>query len=261
VLAPGAALAQGHGALNGKTAVVTGGTRGIGKATVECLRAQGAHVTVIDLDGDEGDADPDLVLADVTDREAVMEALAAAAGSGGLDICVGNAGMFEYRSLLDASEEHWRKVIELNLFGLVNTFTAAARLMVAASRGGRLVATASVAGLRGGAGAAAYCASKAAVISICESLALELAPHGITVNAVAPGNVDTGLHARLMAEVATYKGKTAAQTRADFLEQRVPLRRMAAPREIAEVIAFLAGSGAAYITGETVRVDGGELLI
>jgi NAD(P)-dependent dehydrogenase (short-subunit alcohol dehydrogenase family) len=234
--------------------------RGIGRATVECLRGEGARVVPIDISADPGHGDDELLVADVTDPEAIAAAVGTVAQDGGLDICVGNAGMTEYRSVLDATPAHWRRMIELNLLGLVNTFTAAARVMVGAGRGGSLVATASVAGLRGESGGGAYCASKAAVISVCQSLALELAPHQITVNAVAPGEVDTELHAGLMREVAVAHGSTADEVRARFLRDRVPAGRMAAPSEIAEAIAFLASPAASYITGETVRVDGGELL-
>jgi NAD(P)-dependent dehydrogenase (short-subunit alcohol dehydrogenase family) len=246
--------------LSGKTAVVTGGLRGIGRATVECLRAEGARVVPIDIRADPERDDRDLVVADVTDPEAIAAVLETVAQDGGLDICVGNAGMTEYTFVLDATPAHWRKIIDVNLLGLVNTFTAAARVMVRGGRGGSLVATASVAGLRGESGGAAYCASKAAVISVCQSMALELAPHRITVNAVAPGEVDTELHAGLMRQVAAAHDSTADEVRARFLRDRVPIGRMAAPREVADAIAFLASPAASYITGETVRVDGGELL-
>lgn len=246
--------------LTGKNAVVTGGLRGIGSATVGCLRDQGARVVVIDRDAPDESSPHDYLQADVTDRQAVCDAIATAAQPTGLDICVANAGVTEFVPTLEASPEHWRRILEVNVMGTVYTLTAAAQWMVKAGRGGRLVATASVAGLRGEAGGAAYCASKAAVISLCQSMALEFASEEINVNAVAPGEIDTELHAGLMRQMATHRGESVETIRQTLIEQRVPAGRMGTPSDVAAVIAFLVGPNAAYITGETMRIDGGELL-
>jgi NAD(P)-dependent dehydrogenase (short-subunit alcohol dehydrogenase family) len=246
------------GALDGKTAVITGGLRGIGRATAERFRAEGARVVVIDRDvAEERD---DEVRADVTDAADVDRAFTRGIGADGVDICLANAGRTMLAPFLEADLRDWDRIMRVNLLGVVHTFHAAARRMVAQGRGGRLLAASSVAGLRGEAGASSYCAAKAGVVSLVQSLALELAPHSITVNAVAPGEIDTEMHAALMSEWAASEGRSADEVRSEFLDARVPARRMVRPEEVAGVYLFLASSEAAYITGEVIRIDGGELL-
>jgi glucose 1-dehydrogenase len=246
------------GVLEGKTAVVTGGLRGIGKATVERFRAEGARVVVIDRDATEETAD--VIRADVTDAVAVEDAFERAFGGDGVDVCLANAGRTMLAPFLESDLDDWESIVRVNLLGVVYTFRAAARRMVAGGRGGRLLAASSVAGLRGEAGASSYCAAKAGVVSVVQSLALELAPHRITVNAVAPGEIDTEMHAALMADWAAAEARAAADVRQEFLDLRVPARRMGRPDEVAALYTFLASDEAAYITGEVVRIDGGELL-
>jgi glucose 1-dehydrogenase len=246
------------GVLEGKRAVITGGLRGIGRATADRFRTEGAEVIVIDLAPDIGSKG--VVLADVTDADALEAAFQDACPDGGLDICLANAGKTMLAELLDSELGSWEEIVRINLFGTVNTFHAAARRMAKAGRGGRLLAASSVAGLRGEAGASAYCAAKAGIVSLVQSLALELAPHHITVNAVAPGEIDTTMHANLMAEWAAAAGRTADELRQEFLELRVPARRMGKAEEVAGLYTFLASDAAAYITGEVIRIDGGELL-
>src|SRR5215211_4935359 len=162
-------------ALRGRRALVTGAATGIGAATVARLRAEGAEVFGVDAALDFAG-----LVADVTDPG---EIAAAVASAGELDICVANAGVSLMEPFLRGDLDSWRRVIDVNLLGVMLTFQAAAQAM---PRGGRLLATASIAGLHGEPSAAAYCASKAGVIGLVRTLARELAPLAITVNAVAP---------------------------------------------------------------------------
>ena len=246
------------GVLEGKRAVITGGLRGIGRATAERFRAEGGQVVIIDRDvADEVEG---VIRADVTNADAVELAIDRACPDGRLDICVANAGRTMLAELLDTDLDSWESIVRINLFGTAYTFQSAARRMVASGHGGRLLAASSVAGLRGEAGASAYCAAKAGIVALVQSLALELAPHDITVNAVAPGEIDTEMHSALMAEWAAAAGRSADALRREFLDSRVPARRMGTVDEVAGVYTFLASDAAAYITGEVIRVDGGELL-
>jgi NAD(P)-dependent dehydrogenase (short-subunit alcohol dehydrogenase family) len=244
--------------LSGKTALVTGAGGGIGRAVVDRFQSEGARVCAVDR-GDDGSPGDLFVQADVTDPAQVENAVRAAQELGCLDICVANAGVMANGLLLETDRAQWREVIEVNLLGVMTTFRAAAAVMVDAGAGGRLLATSSTAGLRAEGGSAAYCASKAGVIAVVQAAALELAAEGITVNAVAPGEIDTVMNAMAMRAVAARQGRSDTEVRLEMLEQRIPLKRMGRPAEVAGVLAFLASDQAAYITGEVVRVDGGQL--
>jgi NAD(P)-dependent dehydrogenase (short-subunit alcohol dehydrogenase family) len=150
-------------------------------------------------------------------------------------------------------------VMRVNLLGVMITLQAAARSMVEAGRSGRLLATASIAGLHGEPGSSAYSASKAAVIGLVRTLAVELAPHRITVNGVAPGQIDTAMNARDLETVGHSSGRSPAELLREHLERRVPARRLGSPAEVAGLFAYLASDEAAFVTGEVIRIDGGEL--
>jgi NAD(P)-dependent dehydrogenase (short-subunit alcohol dehydrogenase family) len=246
--------------LEGKTAVVTGGAAGIGRATALRLAAEGAGVLVIDRAA-PAEPFPDSVLVaegDVTDAASLETAMALLGD--GPDICVANAGISLVEDFVDGDLDAWRRVLDVNLLGVMVTFQVAARRMIAAGRGGRLLATSSLAGIRGEPTIAAYCASKAGVIAVVKTLAVELAPHRITVNAVAPGQIDTDMNARDVVATAEAEGRSPDEVRAELIRTRVPLGRMGAPHEVAALFAFLASDDAAFVTGETVRIDGAELL-
>jgi NAD(P)-dependent dehydrogenase (short-subunit alcohol dehydrogenase family) len=243
--------APGARPLTGRTALVTGAAGGIGAATVRQLEIAGATVLGVD-------ADPSYAgfVGDVTDPDAMARAVAAA---GELDICIANAGVSLMEPLLEGTPEGWERVIKVNLVGAMVTLQAAASAMVAHRRGGRLLAVASIAGLRGETHAAAYSASKAGVIGLVRALAVELARHDIAVNAVAPGQIDTGMNRRDVAAVSRSSGRPAADVLHAHLDSRVPARRIGTPEEVAAVLGFLASDAAAFITGEVICVDGGEL--
>lgn len=263
-------------ALEEKVALVTGGASGIGAAIVERFRMDGATVYVADAATENGDHELRL---DVRDEEAVEAAIERVVNERGrIDICVANAGISPtIDRAVDLDLETWRRVIDVNLTGVFLTLRSAARRMLNTGRPGRLIATCSVAGMAGEAGASAYCSSKFGLRGLIESMALELASGGITVNAVAPGEVDTPLHKNLRAlHAEARRGETARgggpaermapvetsvdDVRAD-LEAWIPARRMASPSEIAAAFAYLASGEASYVTGTVLVVDGGQLLV
>jgi NAD(P)-dependent dehydrogenase (short-subunit alcohol dehydrogenase family) len=234
------------GSLEGRRALVTGAATGIGAATVRRFSAEGAHVLGVD-------ADPAYSgVADVTDPDEIARAVLAA---GELDICVANAGISLMEPFLDGDMSSWERVLRVNLLGVMNTFQQAALAM---RPGGRLLATASVAGLRGEPDASAYCASKAGVLGLVRALAVELAPRGLTVNAVAPGQIDTRMNSTDLETVSRREGRPAAELLQAHLETRVPARRLGTPDEVAGLFTYLA-SEATFVTGEVIRIDGGEL--
>jgi NAD(P)-dependent dehydrogenase (short-subunit alcohol dehydrogenase family) len=244
--------------LTGRRALVTGGAAGIGAATARRLEADGATVVVADALAPDDPA-PGRLVADVTDPLQIAGAVHAAAAGGRLDICVANAGVSLMEPFTDGTVASWERVLRVNLLGVMITLQAAARAMIDAGQGGRLLATASIAGLHGEPGSAAYCASKAGVIGLVRTLAIELAPFGITVNAVAPGQIDTAMNARDLETQARRLARSPDALLDEHLRGRVPARRLGTPEEVAALFAFLASDEAAFITGEVLRVDGGEL--
>jgi NAD(P)-dependent dehydrogenase (short-subunit alcohol dehydrogenase family) len=230
--------------LEGRVAFVTGGGSGIGRATVRRFVQEGARVVSIALDDDvEGLAGA--VVADVADPEAVAEAFARVEEVlGGLDVLVANAGISHRHRFMDARPEDWRRVLAVNLDGVFACAQEAARRMGGA--GGVILMTASTNALVGHPLYADYNASKAGVVALTRTLALELAP-AVRVNCVCPGYVLTPM------QEAEY---TPEMLRA--VDARIPLGRHARPEEIAALFAFLASDEAAYITGAAIPIDGGE---
>ncbi len=243
--------------LEGKNALVTGASRGIGRAIALALAEQGAKVvinyrsseseaeqTVRDIEGEGGSAIA--VRADVSDyqqAQALVKKTVEAFGS--INILVNNAGVTRDMLLMQMRETDWDAVLTTNLKSVYNCCKAAIRPMIRARQGGRIINISSVSGLTGQFGQANYSASKAGIIGFTYALAKEVGSRQITVNAVAPGYVPTDLTSDLSDDIK------------DAIIQMTPLGRFGTPEEIANAVAFLASDKAAYITGVTLRVDGG----
>ena len=241
---------------DGRVAVVTGGGRGIGRAIAVRLASEGANIAISYHSNDsaaeetaslvrETGAECALFKGDVSspdDVDALVKGVNEAFGR--LDILVNNAGITRDNIMLRMKEDEFDDVVRTNLKGTYLCTRAVLRGMVRA-RWGRIVSVSSVVGLVGNAGQANYAASKAGIIGLTKSLAREVAQRGITVNAVAPGYVETELTGGLPDEV---KQQIKAQ---------IPQGRIGEPEDVAEVVAFLAGEGAGYVTGQTLAVDGG----
>lgn len=235
-------------------ALVTGGGSGIGEATCHLLAAEGAVVTVLDRDEDAAGrvaaaVGGRAVAADVGDSEAVHRAVTdSALAMGGLTIVVNNAGVGMAKTLVDYTDKEWSLLIGVNLTGTFNMIRAAAPV-IGESGGGAIVNNTSLTGLRPTRGEGPYSAAKAGVINLTQTAALELAPL-VRVNAVAPGMIDTPLTAPV---IDNPRWRAAA-------ESGTPMGRVGTAEEVARVIAFLASEDAAYITGQTIVVDGGSVL-
>jgi len=239
--------------LDNQVAVVTGAARGIGRAIAERLARAGATVVCTDvMDPNEtvsaieaaGGTAAGIVF-DVTD----IDQTAAAIGDiverhGSIDILVNNAGITRDQLLVRMKIDDWRRVLDINLDGVFNVTQPIAKIMMR-QRSGRIVSVASVVGLMGNAGQTNYAASKAGLIGFTKSLARELGPRNVTVNAVAPGYIQTAMTEQL----------TEAQREA--LMKNLAIPRLGDPEDVAAAVAFLAGPGASYITGVVVNVSGG----
>lgn len=242
--------------LKGKIVLITGGARGIGAAIARRLAAEGANIVINDIAaGDAGDqlvaelnkmgAKTIFIAADISKAvEAKRLVEEAIAQMGRLDILVNNAGITRDNLIMRMSEEEWDAVIAVNLKGTFNCIQAVSRPMLK-QRSGAIVNLASVVGVAGNTGQANYSASKAGVIGLTKTAAKELASRGIRVNAVAPGFIETAMTKDLPEE---YTGK---------LKDLIPLGTFGTPENVADVVAFLAGDDAAYVTGEVIKIDGG----
>lgn len=256
-----------HMRFEGKTAIVTGAAQGIGRATAIRLAAGGAKVVVADVQFDQASAvaaeienaggQAFAIGHNVTSREET-EALVLATVDrfGSIDILVNNAGVYRFIPVLAIEEAEWDLVFNVNCKGLLLVTQAVARQMIDQGRGGKIVNLASQAGRAGNPLVLTYCASKAAVISMTQSMALAFAPHGITVNAVAPGIIDTPLWAEIDKGLSAFLEVPSGEPMRRFLEG-VPLGRPGTAEDVASVIAFLASADADYVTQQTYNVDGG----
>jgi NAD(P)-dependent dehydrogenase (short-subunit alcohol dehydrogenase family) len=239
--------------MTGKVAVVTGGATGIGRGIASVLAEKGARVVVAQKGAEPG---TDQIEVDIADPASVERMIIQAVDRHGrIDVLVNNAsltGITAARGVLDADPAHVNAVVDVNLKGTFYCAQAAARRMIAAGSGGSIVNIASVGAYAAQERAAIYCATKAAQVSLAQSLALELAPHGIRVNAVAPGDINTEASAGIVGELK------AAGSSGRYI-RLTPLGRRGTPEEVGRAVAFLASDEASFITGATLLVDGGLL--
>jgi 3-oxoacyl-[acyl-carrier protein] reductase len=242
--------------LKGKVALVTGGGRGIGKAISLALAKEGAKVCVNYFHSK--DASEDVVKkikenggeaisyrADISKLEEVNRMVEEVSKKfGRIDILTNNAGLNIDKYLMIMNEEEWNKVIDVNLKGTFNCSKAVSRIMIG-QRSGNIINISSVSAISGTAGQTNYSAAKGGMISFTKSLARELAPFGIRVNALAPGLIDTEMAEKMPKEML------------DQILEMTPLKRIGKPEEVAKVVTFLVSEEADYITGQVIRVDGG----
>lgn len=241
--------------LKGKNAVVTGSTRGIGRAVAQALANAGARVAIVGRDRERAAAvaaevghDARGFACDVGSTEQVAQLVADVEKEfGGIDILVNNAGVTKDNLVMRLKDEDWDEVLNANLRGAFAAIRAVSRSMMK-KRSGRIINMASVVGLMGNKGQANYAASKAGLIALTKSVAKELGTRGILVNAIAPGYIETE-----MTEAMTPEAKAA-------LNGMIPLERLGKPEDIAAAVVFLASDMASYITGQVLVVDGGMVM-
>ena len=241
--------------LEGKVAVVTGGSRGIGRATTGELSRAGASVAVVARSEERAQATVDglngkcaAFACDVAESTQCVDLMMAVEERlGPIDILVNNAGITRDNILVRLKDEDWEAVLNTNLRGAFNTTRAVARGMMK-RRSGRIINIASVVGLTGNPGQANYAASKAGLVGFSKSVALELASRGVLVNVVAPGFIETDMTAELPEEARL------------ALSEKIPLGRIGTPEDVAGVVRFLSGPAGSYMTGQVLVVDGGMVM-
>lgn len=242
-----------------RRAVVTGGGRGIGRAVAIALSAAGHHVTILGRNEptlkaavDAGGADEYRVV-DVSDPETLEAVLS---GVGAVDILVNNAGAADSAPFLKTDDAHFRALMAVN-FESVVTATRAVLPGMIGRKFGRVISVASIAGLKGVAYASAYAASKHAVVGLTRSVAREVAKHGVTVNAVCPGYVDTDIVTEGVKRIVARTGRTPEEAMAVFTRDN-PQGRLVTVDEVADAVLWLSGDGASAINGQAIVVSGGE---
>ena len=259
---------SGHPLLQNRTAVVTGAARGIGLSIATRLAAHGAAVALVDLDEEQTRAAAREIqestgsralglAADVTDAARLNEAAdEIEAELGPVNVVIPNAGILVLKTALEMEPREFDAVLRVNLFGAFLTATEFARRMPRSGADGRIIFTSSLFGLRGGVGNAAYAASKFGIIGLAQSMAAELAPSGIRVNSVCPGQIESAMIRQLFDDRADANGTTPDAERSAFA-RHIPLGGLGDPDDVADTYVYLASALSSYVTGQHIVVDGG----
>ncbi|WP_144379137.1 L-iditol 2-dehydrogenase [Mesorhizobium amorphae] len=251
--------------LEGKSAIVTGSARGIGRAFAEAYVREGATVAIADINLDAAEKTAAeigpaayAVRLDVTEQASIDAAIAAVEKkAGGLDILINNAALFDAAPIVEISRDSYDRLFMVNVAGTLFMLQAAAKSMIARGKGGRIINMASQAGRRGEALVAVYCATKAAVISLTQSAGLDLIRHRINVNAIAPGVVDGEHWDHVDSLFARYENRPLGEKK-KLVGEGVPYGRMGRAEDLTGMAIFLASSEAEYIVAQTYNVDGGQ---
>ncbi len=254
-----------NGRLSGKSALITGSARGIGRAFAEAYVREGATVAIADIDLDRAGRTASeigpaayAVKLDVTDQASIDAAIhAVEERQGGLDILINNAALFDLAPIVEISRASYDRLFSINVAGTLFMMQAAARSMIAKGQGGKIINMASQAGRRGEWLVAVYCATKAAVISLTQSAGLDLIKHGINVNAIAPGVVDGEHWDGVDALFAKYENRPLGEKK-KLVGAEVPFGRMGRAEDLTGMAIFLASADADYIVAQTYNVDGGN---
>ncbi|WGV17504.1 L-iditol 2-dehydrogenase [Fuscovulum ytuae] len=248
--------------LQGKTALITGGARGIGAAFARAFLREGAMVTVADLTDSVYAAAAGMgakaIVMDVTRQDSIEAGVAQTiAEMGHIDILVNNAGVYDLAPIADITRDSYDRLFAVNVAGTLFTLQAVARHMIARGQGGKIINMASQAGRRGEPLGAIYCATKAAVISLTQSAGLNLIRHGINVNAIAPGVIESDMWDHVDALFAKAEGLPIGEKKR-IVGQAVPFGRFGTPDEVAGMAVFLASPEADYVVAQCYGVDGGN---
>ncbi|MCW8060409.1 L-iditol 2-dehydrogenase [Agrobacterium tumefaciens] len=253
------------GRLEGKSALITGSARGIGRAFAEAYIREGATVAIADIDFERASKtareigeNAYAVELDVTKQHSIDTAIRTVEGqTGGLDILINNAALFDLAPIVEIKRDSYERLFSINVSGTLFMMQAAAKTMIARGKGGKIINMASQAGRRGEGLVAIYCATKAAVISLTQSAGLDLIKHGINVNAIAPGVVDGEHWDGVDALFAKYENRPAGEKKR-LVGEAVPFGRMGRAEDLTGMAIFLASDEAEYIVAQTYNVDGGN---
>jgi NAD(P)-dependent dehydrogenase (short-subunit alcohol dehydrogenase family) len=254
-----------------QVAVITGGAQGLGEAFARRFACEGASVVIVDLQCDkceqlaaqlhhEFGVQTLALSVSVADHDMMQEAVAQIVQAfGRIDIWVNNAGVYRGTPMEQLNMDEWNMMLDVNYTGVFVCTKAVAPVMKRQRRG-RIINMSSIAGRTGFKNSLAYCSNKAAVIGLTRAAAMDLAPYNITVNAVCPGSILTDMLKTVDAEICRNEGwPIGAHIRNKA--QQIPMQRLGTPEEVAGVVAFLASADAAYVTGQTIEVDGGEIIV